>query len=185
MQLPPSFFARDVLEVAPDLLGKTLVRRLPNGQLLRLTITETEAYRGEDDLACHAAKGRTARTEVMYHKGGKVYVYLIYGMYWMLNVVVGEEGHPQAVLIRACESINGPGRLGKALQLDKSFYGEDLSTSQRLWIEHGIDPKNFTVVQSPRIGVHYAGEHWANIHWRYNLVAKGKVTKEKSARRKK
>lgn len=178
MKLPASFYSRDVLEVAPDLLGKTLVRRFDDGQTLRLTITETEAYRGEDDLACHASKGRTPRTEVMYHNGGKVYVYLIYGMYWMLNVVVGDEGYPQAVLIRACEGINGPGRLGKALQLDKSFYGEDLLRSERLWIESGHHPKPFNIVQSPRIGVHYAGDYWGNIHWRYNLVTESKRAKE-------
>lgn len=101
MKLDASFFNRDVLEVAPDLLGCTLVRDFGNGNIQRFTITELEAYRGEEDLACHASKGRTPRTEIMYHTGGYIYVYLIYGMYWMLNLVTGSNDEPQAVLIRS------------------------------------------------------------------------------------
>ena len=85
-RLKRDFFSRDVLEVAPELLGKNLVRKV-EGQIEKYLITEVEAYRGEKDLACHASKGRTPRTEIMYHNGGLVYVYLIYGMYWMLNIV--------------------------------------------------------------------------------------------------
>ena len=96
------FFRRDVLCVAPDLVGRILVRRLPDGTLLRARITETEAYRGEQDTACHASRGRTQRTEVLYHDGGTIYVYLCYGMHWMLNIVTGHADEPQAVLIRAC-----------------------------------------------------------------------------------
>ena len=84
-----NFFSRDVLAVAPDLIGKILVRSFENGIAERFIITEVEAYRGAEDMACHASKGRTARTDVMYHQGGLVYVYLIYGMYWMLNFVTG------------------------------------------------------------------------------------------------
>lgn len=169
MRLPLTFYTRDVLDIAPDLLGKVLVRRFDNGDELRLTITETEAYRGEDDLACHASKGRTPRTEVMYLEGGKVYVYLIYGMYWLLNFVTGPNDHPQAVLIRGCNGLEGPGRIGKALQLDKSFYGEDLSSSARLWVEHGDVNTQVAVERAPRVGIDYAGDHWANIHWRFRL----------------
>ena len=110
-RLSSSFFRRDVLLVAPELLGKTIVRRFDSGEIKRYRIVETEAYRGEEDLACHASKGRTERTEVMYHSGGKVYVYLIYGMYWMLNFVTSEEGHPSAVLIRGIEGSSGPGEI--------------------------------------------------------------------------
>jgi DNA-3-methyladenine glycosylase len=129
------FFRRDVLEVAPELAGKILVRVFPDGLTVRSMITETEAYRGEEDKACHASKGRTGRTQIMYAAGGNIYIYLIYGMYWMLNFVTGETDQPQAVLIRGTEAYNGPGRLTKALGLDKSFYGEDLSASGRLWVE--------------------------------------------------
>jgi len=168
MRLTRDFFSRDVLDVAPELLGKTLVRQFETGEELRLTINETEAYRGEDDLGCHASKGRTSRTEVMYHQGGLVYVYLIYGMYWLLNFTTGTEGYPQAVLIRGSVDIEGPGRIGRALKLNKSFYGEDLITSERLWVENNSanSPKT-DIITSPRIGIDYAGEYWAGRHWRF------------------
>jgi DNA-3-methyladenine glycosylase len=173
MRLTRDFFCRDVLNVAPDILGKTLIRPFDNGETLRLTINETEAYRGEDDLGCHASKGRTPRTKVMYHKGGLVYVYLIYGRYWLLNFTTGSEGHPQAVLIRGSVEIQGPGRIGRTLKLDKSFYGEDLITSKRLWMED--NPENTTTLKIstfPRIGIGYAGELWAGKHWRFKISEK-------------
>jgi len=162
------FFQRDVLEVAPELLGKTVVRQFGNGTISRFAITETEAYSGDGDLACHASKGKTSRTEVMFREGGLVYVYLIYGMYWMLNVVTGAEGEASAVLIRGLQGISGPGRVGKALQLDKSFYGEDLATSERIWIEDTENHPDF--ITSPRIGIDYAGEPWVSKPWRYVAV---------------
>ena len=166
-RLASEFFGNDVLEVAPKLMGKTLVRRFEDGSIERFTICEVEAYRGMDDLACHASKGRTARTEVMFHAGGVVYVYLIYGMYWMLNIVAGKENDPSAVLIRGLEGISGPGRVGKALGLDKSFYGEDLAKSSRLWIEDsGLKPG---YIATPRIGIDYAGEPWISKPWRFLL----------------
>ena len=119
-------------------------------------------------MACHASKGRTARTEVMFGKGGVIYVYLIYGMYWMLNIVTGQKNDASALLIRGIESISGPGRVGKILQLDKSFYGEDLSTSNRIWIEDSDE--NVTIKTSPRIGIQYAGEPWVNKPWRYFIL---------------
>ncbi|PRZ01689.1 DNA-3-methyladenine glycosylase [Marinilabilia salmonicolor] len=168
MRLPRDFFSRDVLEVAPELIGKILVRRFDDGSELRLTINEVEAYRGEEDLGCHASKGRTPRTEVMYHQGGLVYVYLIYGMYWLLNFTTGTEGHPQAVLIRGTTEIQGPGRIGRALNLDKSFYGEDSISSKRLWVENNKNlPGKPKIITSPRIGIDYAGENWAGKHWRF------------------
>jgi DNA-3-methyladenine glycosylase len=164
-RLPDSFFFRDVLEVAPDLLGKILVRRFAPGHIERYRITEVEAYSGNGDLACHASKGKTARTEVMFREGGLVYVYLIYGMYWMLNIVTGKANDAAAVLIRGVENISGPGRIGKALQLDKSFYGEHLFRSERIWIEEGT--QIFNHVATPRIGIGYAGEPWISKPWRY------------------
>lgn len=118
-RLEQSFFKRDVLHVAPELLGKYLIRN-GNDQPERFMITEVEAYKGVDDLACHASKGRTARTEIMYASGGFIYVYLIYGMYWMLNFVTGKKNEPQAALIRGVDRISGPGRLTKILNIDKS-----------------------------------------------------------------
>jgi len=157
------FFVRDVLVVAPELLGKILVCRV-NDEFLRYRITETEAYRGIEDLACHASKGRTARTEAMFHKGGAVYVYLIYGMYWMLNFVTGNENEPQAVLIRGIDGLYGPGRITRKLHIDKTFYDEDLVVSPRIWVEDdGYKPAYQTAA---RIGVDYAGE-WKDRAWRY------------------
>jgi len=167
-RLPNSFFHSEVLELAPKLLGKKLVRKFDNHLIQKYTITEVEAYRGRDDLACHAHKGKTKRTEVMFREGGVVYVYLIYGMYWMLNVVAGKENDASAVLIRGIENISGPGRVGKALQLDKSFYGENLFTSERIWIEDSGEKIKYTT--SPRIGIDYAGEPWVSKPWRFSLI---------------
>ncbi len=161
------FFIRDVLEVAPDLLGKALTVRFGDGGIRKFIITETEAYRGQEDRACHASKGRTRRTEIMFHEGGRLYVYFVYGMYWMLNIVTAEEDNPQAVLIRGLENYPGPGRVTRALGINRSFYGEDLVTSERIWIEdNGIVPAYKT---GPRIGIDYAGETWKNKPWRYYL----------------
>lgn len=164
-RLDHDFFTRDVLEVAPELPGQLLVRRFNDGSFYRYAILEVEAYRGKEDLACHACKGRTNRTEVMYHAGGKIYVYLIYGMYWMLNFVTGEQDIPQAVLIRAIEGFDGPGKLTRGLQIDRSFYGEDLATSSRLWIEQSS--AKYDVDRAPRIGIDYAGEPWRSKPWRF------------------
>ena len=165
--LPPEFFKRDVLDVAPDLLGKYIVRKYDDGRIERFRITEVEAYRGEEDKACHASKGRTKRTEVMYHEGGKIYVYLIYGMYWLLNLVTGNENEPQAVLIRGVEGISGPGKLGRKLQLSADFYGESLP-SEKIRMESDGKPQPPYIV-TPRIGVEYA-EEWADKPWRFVTI---------------
>jgi DNA-3-methyladenine glycosylase len=165
MKLGQDFFCRDVLEVAPDLLGKVLVRRFDNGQLFKSQITEVEAYRGEEDKACHASKGRTSRTEIMYHPGGSVYVYLIYGMYWMLNFVTGDRDEPQALLVRGLRDIEGPGRITRRLEIGSDFYGEDLTGSERLWIED--NGQQADVQAGPRIGIDYAGEPWKTLPWRF------------------
>lgn len=163
--LSSEFFLRDVLEVAPELIGKKLVRRFPDGRIEKYRITEIEAYRGVDDRACHASKGRTPRTEVMFQEGGTVYVYLIYGQYWLLNIVTGTEGDASAILIRGIEGFPGPGRVGRELQLDRSFYGENLNNSQRIWIE---DAEPVSVIHSAkRIGIDYSGDEWAEKFWRY------------------
>lgn len=164
MKLGREFFRRDVLEVAPDLLGKYII--LKKGKdTLAYRITEVEAYRGEEDLACHASKGRTLRTDVMYQDGGTIYVYLIYGIHYLLNFVTENMEVPQAVLIRGVEDVIGPGRVSKLLQIDKDFNREDLITSKRIWVEDRGDekPKYST---AKRIGIDYAKE-WKDKLWRF------------------
>ncbi len=168
-RLPRSFFTNDVLHVAPLLPGKHLV--INNGSYPeKYVITEVEAYRGEEDLACHASKGRTQRNEIMYAKGGHIYVYLIYGMYWMLNFVTGKTGNPQAVLIRGVEGYNGPGKLTRRLGIDGSYYGEDLVLSEKIWLEDHHIAGN--IIRCPRVGIDYAGEYWKNKPWRFILDVK-------------
>lgn len=164
--LDKDFYRQDVLVVAPALLGKSIICP-ENDYLKEYLITETEAYRGEEDLACHASKGRTGRTGIMYHEGGYVYVYLIYGMYWMLNIVTGPRDEPQAVLIRGVRDLPGPGKVGRALGLDKSYYGEDLITSSRIWLTGTENPGDYTC--TPRINIDYAGEPWKSKPWRFIL----------------
>lgn len=167
MQLNQDFFCRDVLEVAPDLLGKSLVRK--TGSITRkYMITEVEAYRGEEDMACHARFGLTKRNRVMYETGGLVYVYLVYGIYWMFNIVAGPAGVPQAVLIRGISGYDGPGKLSRALDIDKSLYGEDMTSSDKIWIEDRQGHINF--LETPRIGIEYAEEPWKSKPWRFILT---------------
>lgn len=162
------FRSQDALFIAEDLLGKVLVRNFENGQVLRLRIVETEAYLGPNDLASHASKGRTQRTEIMFAEGGVVYAYLIYGIHWLLNLVTGPKDHPEAVLIRGVENCIGPGRVGKLIKLDRSFYGENLVLSERIWIEDQTSKGK--ILTSPRIGVDYAGDVWKNKPWRFELM---------------
>jgi DNA-3-methyladenine glycosylase len=162
-----SFFSRDVLEVAPALLSSYLVKN-EKGTKRRYRITEVEAYRGEEDLACHACRGKTRRTEVMYLGGGHLYIYLIYGMYWMLNIVTGKENQPQAALIRSIENISGPGRVTRQLGIDKSYNREDLIISDRIWLEQSAVTVPYHT--SPRIGIDYAGEPWKSKLWRFAAV---------------
>lgn len=167
-RLTQSYFqSHNALFVAEDLLGKVLVRDFGDGTILRSAILETEAYLGPDDLGNHASKGRTKRTEVLFSEGGVIYIYLIYGIHWLLNIVTGPKEHPEAVLIRGIENRIGPGRVGKLLKLDKSFNGEDLSSSERLWIEEGT--LNGKIITSPRVGIDYAGDIWKNKPWRFQL----------------
>jgi DNA-3-methyladenine glycosylase len=167
-RLSKEFFIRDVLDVAPDLIGKSMVIRLPDGTFGRFQVTEVEAYRGAEDKACHACKGRTRRTEIMFHEGGRLYIYLVYGMYWMLNVVTGRENIPQAVLIRGVENYSGPGKITKSFEIDRTFYGENLEISERIWFE---DAGVFPIFKTgPRIGIDYAGEYWKSRPWRYYII---------------
>lgn len=167
-KLDTDFFNRDVLELAPKLVGKIIVRKFDDGTILKLRISETEAYRGEEDKGCHASKGKTPRTEVMYMEAGTIYVYLIYGMYQMLNFVTERENIPQAVLIRGAGEYNGPGKLTKALKITKDFNKQNVCTSDRIWIED--DGYKTELKCSPRIGIDYAGEEWASKLWRWTIL---------------
>lgn len=165
-QMNKNFYTKSALEVAPRLLGKHLVRKLPNGKTIRSKICEVEAYVGEEDLACHASKGRTDRTKVMYEEGGVWYVYLVYGMYHMLNVVTGEKDSPSAVLIRGVQDVSGPGRLTKQLKIDGSLNSLSISKQTGLWIEDGETIPKDKIMTTPRIGVSYAGV-WAKKPYRF------------------
>lgn len=170
--LKREFFARRTLTVARELVGKYLVRKNGRG-VIAGRIIEVEAYIGPQDKACHASKGRTARTEVLFGPPGQAYVYLCYGMYEMLNVVTEREGFPAAVLLRAIECdeelIDGPGRLTRALDVDRRLNRRDLTVGEVLWFEdRGETLRRGTVKRHPRIGVDYAGE-WAKKPWRFRL----------------
>jgi DNA-3-methyladenine glycosylase len=167
------FFERPAPTVARQLLGKFLVRRRGDVLDARM-ITETEAYIGPHDLACHASRGRTQRTEPMFGPGGTLYVYFIYGMYWMLNVVTCEEGYPAAVLIRGVEGLSGPGRLTKALEITKEQNGRPAWPETGLWFEdRGRTLRSGSVKRTPRIGVDYARE-WSQKEYRYLLNSETK-----------
>ena len=160
MKIEANFYARDAETVAKDLLGTTLVYRRDE-VTQRARIVETEAYVGAHDLASHASKGRTRRTEVMFGPPGRAYVYLIYGMYDMLNIVTGMDGDAQAVLIRAVEPLknitgktDGPGKLTRALGITRALNQHDL-LEEPLWLEPGTPPEE--VVTTTRIGIDYAG----------------------------
>jgi len=169
--LAGAFFGRSALVVAPQLLGKFLVRREGDREIVAM-ITEVEAYAGEEDLACHASRGRTARTEVMYAQGGVWYVYLVYGMHEMLNIVTGLSGNPHAVLIRGVEGVNGPGRVTKAFGIGRAFNKKSASRESRLWIEdRGVCIPKKDIERTPRIGVAYAKE-WAQRPWRFVVKKK-------------
>jgi DNA-3-methyladenine glycosylase len=195
VKLKHDFYSRPTLEVARDLLGKVLVRRL-NGKNLSGKIVETEAYIGPEDLACHASKGKTSRTSIMFEQGGRAYVYMIYGFYFCLNAVTEARDYPAAVLIRAVEPVeqvgvmrrlrknptrdtniaSGPGKLCMAMAIDKNLNGADL-TGNMLWIEdRKLDVG--AIEAGPRIGVDYAGEY-KDKPWRFYIGGNPHVSRRK------
>lgn len=157
-----SFFHRHALDVAPDLVGKLLIH---DGNMLR--ISETEAYCGEADTACHAHKGRTKRTEVLYAEAGTVYVYLCYGMHWLMNVITGDENDPQGVLIRACMEADGPGKLTKKLGITGAQNRDNIVTSPVLRIAD--DGFRCTIRTDKRVGIGYASQEDQDKPWRFIL----------------
>jgi DNA-3-methyladenine glycosylase len=170
--LPMAFYDRDVLDVAPELLGKLLCRRLADGLVLARRITEVEAYRGEEDSACHARAGRTGRTAVMYGPAGVAYVYLCYGIHHLLNIVTAPEGVPQAALIRGVDAIAGPGRLTKAFGIDLGLNAARLDGEAGLWLaaDPNAAPVPPPVVRTPRIGIGYSTPEDQARPWRYTCA---------------
>ncbi|MBP5405940.1 DNA-3-methyladenine glycosylase [bacterium] len=196
MRFKPSFFMQDALAVAEALLGHFLVRRIGNRRIVT-KIVETEAYCGVEDKGCHTFGGRrTERTEAMFLPGGHAYIYMIYGMNFCLNVVSAGKDDPQAVLIRAVEPLegidfikenrkgivkdtdltNGPGKLAKALLIDKTLNGCDLVRGKELFIEQNLQLPDFTIVSAPRVNIDYAGE-FKDKPWRKYIAGSKFVSK--------
>ena len=163
-RLPYDFFHRHALQVAPELVGKLLVYR---GKALR--ISETEAYCGTADTACHAHKGRTKRTEVLYMDAGTIYVYLCYGVHWLLNVITGDVDDPQGVLIRACVEAPGPGKLTKALGITGQQNRQDAVTSEEIFFAE--DGFSCDITTAPRVGIGYAAQEDQDRLWRFKMTA--------------
>lgn len=164
MILDQAYFSASAMELAPDLIGKLLCRSV-DGRVERRRILETECYFGEEDTACHAHKGKTPRTEIMYRAGGRAYVYLCYGIHNLLNLTTGSEGHPQAVLIRGVEGAIGPGRVTKLLGIDRSLNTHLLIPENGLWVED--DGVRLEMETTPRVGIGYASEEDQNRPWRF------------------
>jgi DNA-3-methyladenine glycosylase len=180
-KLPRSFYNRDPVVVARELLGKLLVH--DSGDVKRVgRIVEVEAYLGPHDRAAHSARGLTERTKVMFGPPGHAYVYLIYGMHWCMNVVTQREGMASAVLLRALEPMEnidsrtqGPGLLCRAMKIDKRLNAHDL-LSNDFYVADAGNPENFSVVRRPRVGVDYAG-HWARRLLRFYIRGNSFVSK--------
>ena len=210
MKLKRSFFTQPTLKIAKDLLGKYIVRKIGRKTLVG-KIVETEAYIGPQDRASHAfGNKKTPRNQAEWLIGGHIYIYLVYGMYWQLNISTGKAGRPECVLIRALEPVtlnrvlrikkhvskiknyerklldikshntrfmirnskvaNGPGKLCRWLKLNKSFYGEDITKSKRIWLvslKGRTNLKRSEIKSGPRIGIDYAGPKWAKKPWRF------------------
>ncbi len=183
-RLKRGFYTKKTLKVAKELLGKYIVRKIGKKKL-EGKIIETEAYIGPKDRASHAFQGRvTPRNKAEYLIGGHIYIYLVYGIYWQMNISTAKAGEPECVLIRALDLgklASGPGKLCQYLKLDKSFYGEDLTKSKRIWLEdpeakqvcygagRGEKPKKYKIVATKRVGIDYAGPYWASKKWRFLL----------------
>lgn len=156
-QLPLTFFRRPASSVARDMIGATVARAGDHG-IRRFTIVGVEAYEGIHNLASHSSKGRTARTKMMFGPAGRFYIYRIYGLHWMLNVVTGQIDEGEAILIRGVQGIAGPGRVAAALQINSGFHGKRATHSSRLWFESSLHTP-MKIQRTARIGVDYAGAY--------------------------
>ena len=166
MKLNSHFFKRDGLLVAKELLGKLLCIEDARG-ILKYRITETELYSGEGDSACHAHKGKTPRSQVLYREGGTLYIYLCYGIHNLMNIVTGKEGYPEAVLLRGIEGYGGPGKLTRALGITRELNDRPLEDIPHLWIED--DGYQGDMEATPRIGISYADPEDQQKLWRFVL----------------
>lgn len=171
-RLNAEFYIQNAIILAPEILGKLLCRNL-NGEIIKLRITETESYFGEEDTACHAHKGKTERTKIMHENGGLAYIYLCYGIHYLFNIVAEAKNSPEAVLIRGVDGFNGPGKLTKALKIDKNLNGENLVNSNQLWLEDDGYKCNFKALK--RVGIDYATEEYKNKLWRFCISKKAKT----------
>lgn len=160
------FTNNDTISIAYNLIGKKLVRK-HNNTIYSYKITEVEAYHGKEDKASHARFGKTERNKYMYEEGGRISIYLCYGMHWLLNITTGEKDFPAAILIRGVESILGPGKVTKALHIDKSLHGKVLSKRTGLWVEIE-ENNNFEIIALKRVGINYAQEYKDKL-WRFRL----------------
>lgn len=173
-QIDRRFLKRDTVTVARELLGNYLCRSDgadgAGGATRRWMITEVEAYDGPEDKACHAHRGKTPRNAVMFGPAGYYYVYLCYGIHWLLNIVTGPVDYPAAVLIRGVDAIRGPGRTTKALGIDRTFNEQPVAVNTGLWLERSHEHVAADAIQqTPRIGIDYAGPKWANKPYRFVL----------------
>lgn len=166
MKINSTFFQRDGYLVAQEIIGKLLCVNL-DGTTFKYRITEVELYSGESDSACHASKGKTNRTEIMYEKGGYLYVYLCYGIHNLLNVVTGDQGYPEAILIRGIEDYNGPGKLTKALNITREHNKLFIDDLDSIWFED--DKKRYEIETTPRVGIGYATKENQNKLWRFSI----------------
>ncbi|MEX1014993.1 MAG: DNA-3-methyladenine glycosylase [Candidatus Paceibacterota bacterium] len=164
------FFERDAFEVAEDLLGKYLVRKY-RGKEISLKINEVEIYDGYEDKASKASRGKTKANSPMFGEPGRFYVYLTYGMYWMLNVVTSKDDYPSAILIRGAGEIDGPGKLTRDLKINKSLNTKKALPENNLWFEdRGDDVKKSDIKKTPRIGIDSAGKKWSSKPYRFLLL---------------
>ena len=165
--LKRSFYERDTRIVAFELIGKILTFE-NEGREFRGEIVETEAYLGAKDPASHAFRGPTPRNQVMFGPAGFWYVYLIYGVHWMLNIVTGPKKYPAAVLIRGVQGVSGPGRLTKHFKIQREFNGKKATAANKLWIEdRGTEVLRSEIRTTPRVGVDYAGPLWSQKPYRF------------------
>lgn len=167
--LSKKFFNQPTFSIAPKLLGALLCRKIGK-KIIRLPITEVEAYDGQSDKASHASRGKTPRNAPMFGEGGNWYIYFVYGNHWMLNIVTGPIDYPAAILIRGLNGIKGPGRLTKFLKVGKSLNNKPANKKTGLWIEGRRDSNKLKIERAPRIGVNYAGPVWANKLYRFVLA---------------
>ncbi len=167
--LTKNFFNKDAFLVAENLLGKYLVStNVPTGENNAIQITELEVYDGLEDKASHANRGKTERNKVMFQEAGCFYVYLVYGVHLMLNVVCRESGYPSAILIRGSKEISGPGKLTKYLNIDKSINNKNISKNTGLWFEdRGFVLDKREIKKTKRIGIEYAGPIWSKKLYRF------------------